>query len=143
MISGVCKPYPAHIRIITVSRRLPVYSEALLVCPSYKGSPALPDGYHCNIAAVPGNTSVPCCHFGHGIVVSYGMSVQDTVTFSSIDGKTAVLAVRRETETVSGRIIDRQEFPVCIPPRLEPSDALACFASLLILDIPLTSDSIS
>ena len=137
----VCGGRP-YVRMITVSQRIPRFADAMIVCPSYRGTPPLPDGFRCNVAALPGNAVIPGLNFGHGAAVSYGMSAQDTVTFSSINKNSSVLAVRREIVTVSGRIIERQEFSVFLPPHLEPSEALAYLSALLILDRPLPSDSI-
>ena len=142
VIHGTGKTYTVHLRAADISRPGQLFADALVVCPSYRGTPPLPAGFHCNIVAVPGKVYIPGLRVCHSVAVSYGMADQDTVTFSSLSGKTGVLSVRREIVTVSGKIIERQDFPpVCLPPRLEPSEALAYFSALLILELPLPCDS--
>lgn len=68
--------------------------------------------------------------------VSFGLSGKDSITVSSLDQSVAVLALQREIVTLSGTILERQEFPVIVPPGIHTSDMMAALGCLLMLDVP-------
>ena len=94
----------------------------------------IPDcaGLRCRFLLLPGGvragfTDAQC-------VVTYGMGVKNTLTLSSIGEDNCILALQREVVTVSGGVLDRQEFKVRAAGGAE--DVLAINGALLLLGLP-------
>ena len=68
--------------------------------------------------------------------VSYGPSPRDSLTVSSREGDRLWVALQREVVTVEGMVVERQEFPVTLPPGEEPLPVLAAAGALLLLGVP-------
>ena len=68
--------------------------------------------------------------------ISYGASPRDSLTISSREGNTLWAALQREVVTVSGRVVERQEFPLTLRPGEEELAALAVAGALTLLDVP-------
>lgn len=106
----------------------------LLIVPGRAGrlGTALPPSGSCGILLIPGALNAPQ-GIRAGKVVKYGMSGDCSVTLSSIGETRSMLSVRRTLPTLSGSVIERQEFPVRHAPRASPEDTIACAAALLML----------
>jgi hypothetical protein len=105
----------------------------LLVLSSRTGR--LPSG-SCGILLVPGQAGDLSAKLRASCVVSYGMSLKDSVTMSSIDEGGLVLSVQRELPTLSGRYLERQDIPVRCQEKAPAEDVLASSAALLLLGVP-------
>ena len=68
-------------------------------------------------------------------VVSYGLSGKDSITVSSLEKDTAVLALQRELMTLGGEVIERQELPVRLPAGSDSEEIMAACGSLLLLGV--------
>jgi len=68
-------------------------------------------------------------------VVSYGLSGKDSITVSSLERDTAVLALQRELMTLGEEVVERQEIPVCVPDGLDSQGIMAVYGGLLIMGI--------
>lgn len=68
--------------------------------------------------------------------VSYGTAPRDSLTISSREGNTLWAALQREVVTVTGRVVERQEFPLVLEPEQEELPALAVAGALILLDVP-------
>ena len=68
--------------------------------------------------------------------VSYGASPRDSLTISSRERGRLWAALQREVVTVDGQVVERQEFPVTLPPGEEALSALAAAGALLLLGVP-------
>ncbi len=75
----------------------------------------------CGILLLPGDGDAE--DFDAGCVVTYGLSPKDTLTLSSIGEEICVAALQRELLTVSGDMLERQEF--MIKTTLRPDSLLA------------------
>jgi len=69
-------------------------------------------------------------------VVSYGMALRNSLTISSLEPDSAVLALQRELPTLTGTVVERQELPLPIPPGTGADTVMALYGSLLLLGIP-------
>ena len=69
--------------------------------------------------------------------VSYGVSPRDSLTISSREGNTLWAALQREVVTVTGQVVERQEFPLVLDREGEELPALAAAGALLLLGVPL------
>ncbi len=69
--------------------------------------------------------------------VSYGVSHRDSLTISSREGNTLWAALQREVVTVTGQVVERQEFPLLVAPGAEELSTLAAAGALLLLGVPL------
>lgn len=68
--------------------------------------------------------------------VSYGVSPRDSLTISSREGDTLWAALQREVVTVTGRVVERQEFPLTLESETGELAALAAAGALILLDVP-------
>lgn len=68
--------------------------------------------------------------------VSYGVSPRDSLTISSREGGTLWAALQREVVTITGRVVERQEFPLALRPGEGDLPALAAAGALILLDVP-------
>lgn len=82
----------------------------------------------CPILLLPGRTVPP--DPAASLVVSYGPSPRDTLTFSSLGDGEMVLALQRELVTLTGRRLERQELALTV--RWEPMLTLAWAGTLLL-----------
>lgn len=62
-----------------------------------------------------------------------GLSSRDALTLSSINGKSAMLALQTEIYTLEGELLERQEIPVSLEEPAEPEAVLAAAGALLLL----------
>ncbi len=83
----------------------------------------------CGILLLPGDADAD--DFDADCVVTYGMSPKNTLTLSSIGEDACVVALQRELLTVSGDMLERQEFKV--KSGMRPESLLAVAGALLIL----------
>ena len=112
-----------------VSERHP----ALLVVSPRAAEQGMPLPRQCRMALVPGALTVP---LRAASAVSYGASPRDSLTISSREGDRLWVALQREVVTVEGMVVERQEFPVTLPPGEEPLPVLAAAGALLLLGVP-------
>ena len=68
--------------------------------------------------------------------MSYGASPRDSLTISSREGDRLWAALQRELVTVGGQVVERQEFPLTLPPGTKELSALAAAGALLLLGVP-------
>lgn len=85
----------------------------------------------CGILLLPGDADAGI--FDAECIVTYGMSPKNTVTLSSINEESCVLALQRELLTIKGDVLERQE--IKIRGGMPPNCLLAVAGSLLILGI--------
>lgn len=96
---------------------------------------AVPPDVSCRVAVVPGQQAATM-PFDAKRVITYGLSVKDTLTVSSAVDNDMALAVQREIVDVSGRRIDRQEIVFTRPRHMGIQQALACVGGMLALGVP-------
>ena len=89
----------------------------------------------CDILLIPGMASKKASSLQPSLVVSYGMSIKDSVTLSSIEKSSLVLSLQRELPTILGHSLERQDIPVSCRDHLSHEDAMAALTTLLILGI--------
>ena len=70
--------------------------------------------------------------------VSYGLSPRDSLTVSSREGTTLWAALQREVVTVTGQVVERQEFPLTLPPGTGELPLLAAAGALVLLGVPVS-----
>jgi len=68
--------------------------------------------------------------------VSYGPGPRNTLTLSSLETGRLGVALQRAMSTVSGALLEQQEFFVPLAPEESPPEALALVGALLLLDLP-------
>ncbi len=91
----------------------------------------------CTILLLPGDrvaSGTESCDtdiFDAECIVTYGMSPKNTITLSSINEETCVLALQRELITTGGDVLERQEIKV--KGGMRPNSLLAVVGTLLIL----------
>ena len=107
-----------------------------LLVLSARAGYAVPPRGRCGTLLVPGQAGDLSARLYADCVVSYGMSLKDSVTISSLDEGGLVLSLQRELPTLSGRYLERQDIPVRSQAPASPEDLLAASAALLLLDIP-------
>jgi len=89
----------------------------------------------CDILLAPGEYASKAAEsINAKYIVSYGMSVRDTITMSSIGENDFVMALQRELVTLGGNILDRQELPIHCKDRLSADKIMAIYGSLLMID---------
>lgn len=66
--------------------------------------------------------------------VSYGLGPQNTLTFSSLEPQSAALALQREVHTLSGALVERQEWVLPYDSAQSPDAYLCQMGALLLLD---------
>ena len=71
-----------------------------------------------------------------GLVVSFGLSVKDSITLSSLAPKQAVLTLQREILCLNGVNLEQQEIPLYIPKGADANRIMAVNAALLLLGLP-------
>jgi hypothetical protein len=94
----------------------------------------------CSIALLPGDAGALPQNDGTnsintGCVVTYGMSPRNTITLSSINESSCVLALQRELLTVTGDVLERQE--IRVEGGMKPESLLAVAGALLICGVKL------
>jgi hypothetical protein len=94
----------------------------------------------CGIALLPGDLGAPAQNAGTnsintGCVVTYGMAPQNTITLSSINESSCVLALQRELLTATGDLLERQE--IRVNGGMKPDSLLAVAGTLLICGVKL------
>lgn len=114
---------PAHARLIPQDRP----ADLLVLAPGWGTESPLP----CRTLLIPGQSDLPALSAAQA--VSYGPSPKDTLTFSSLGAGTLVLSLQRECVTLSGTLLERQEFPV--PDRGGISLTLAWAGTLLLAGV--------
>jgi len=91
----------------------------------------------CHVLLLPGEAQEAIWkQIPSGCVVSFGLSPKDSITVSSIEPSSAVLALQRELVTLGGRVIEQQEIPLSIPKATSARDVTVLASGLLLLGIP-------
>ena len=107
----------------------------LVVSPrAAEGGAELPAA--CRTALLPGDGAGPPRGLEAASAVSYGSAPKNTLTVSSREEGRLWAALQRELVTVEGRVVERQEFPVALPPGVGELAALAAAGALLLLGVP-------
>lgn len=88
------------------------------------------------IVLLPGEAGGLLSGLGASSAVSYGLSPRDSLTVSSREGGKLWAALQRELVTVDGRVVERQEFPLALPPGAGALPALAAAGGLILLGVP-------
>ena len=107
-------------------------SDILVVSPYCDVTAPEYAGLRCRFLLLPGG--VRAGFADAQCVVTYGMGVKNTLTLSSIGEDDCFLALQREVVTVSGGVLDRQEFKVRAAGGAD--DVLAINGALLLLGLP-------
>ena len=68
--------------------------------------------------------------------VSFGLSVKDSITVSSVAPDTAVLALQRELVTLEHQVLEQQEIPLAVPQGTSAAGMMALTGCLLLLGMP-------
>ena len=71
-----------------------------------------------------------------GLVVSFGLSVKDSVTVSSLAPRQALLTLQREILCLNGADLEQQEIPLYVPKGADANRIMAVNAALLLLGLP-------
>jgi len=90
----------------------------------------------CRTALLPGEAGLILSGVQAASAVSYGTGARNTLTLSSREGRRAWAALQRELVTVKGHVVERQEFPLLLPPHQDVGAALAVAGALLLLGVP-------
>ena len=90
----------------------------------------------CRTVLLPGSGADALQGMRAASAVSYGPSPRDSLTISSREGDRLWAALQRELVTVDGQVVERQEFPLTVPPGIRELSALAIAGALLILGVP-------
>lgn len=90
----------------------------------------------CRTVLLPGDAGRLLQGVRAASAVSYGVSPRDSLTISSREGDRLWAALQRELVTVDGQVVERQEFPLTVPPGIRELSALAIAGALLILGVP-------
>ena len=90
----------------------------------------------CRTALLPGDPPLPELELQAASAVSYGAGPRNTLTISSRTGDRLWMALQRELVTVQGQVVERQEFPLAVPPGIQALSALAVAGALLLLGVP-------
>ena len=70
------------------------------------------------------------------LVVSFGLSVKDSITVSSLLPRQAVLTLQREILCLNGVDLEQQEIPLHVPKGADANRVMAVNAALLLLGLP-------
>lgn len=90
----------------------------------------------CRTVLLPGDAGQLLEGVRAASAVSYGASPRDSLTISSREGDKMWAALQRELVTVDGQVVERQEFPLSVPPGTRALSALAVAGALLLLGVP-------
>ena len=90
----------------------------------------------CRTVLLPGDAGQLLEGVRAASAVSYGVSPRDSLTISSREGDRMWAALQRELVTVDGQVVERQEFPLAVPPGTRELSALAVAGALLLLGVP-------
>ena len=108
---------------------------ALLVVSPRAAARGIPVPRQCRTVLLPGGMGGVLPRAASA--VSYGVSPRDSLTISSREGNTLWAALQREVVTVTGQVVERQEFPLVLDREGEELPALAAAGALLLLGVPL------
>ncbi|MCI9158545.1 MAG: hypothetical protein HFF55_06045 [Lawsonibacter sp.] len=109
---------------------------ALLVVSPRAAAEGAPLPSRCRTVLLPGEMGERAVPLHAASAVSYGVSPRDSLTISSREGDTLWAALQRELVTVEGQVVERQEFPLPLPPGAGELTALAAAGALLLLGVP-------
>lgn len=101
--------------------------DLLVVGPEWTG----PVAGRCRALLTPGRVGPGLAQAGW--VVSYGFSPRDTLTLSSVGGRTALVALQRDLVGLDGRRWERQELRVPLPEGATPGQLLAAVGARLLI----------
>ena len=105
----------------------------LLVVSPLAGEEQRPQGSaRCRCLLLPGDAGPLGRQIESEYAVSYGTSPKDTLTFSSLEGDRASLALQRELVTLEGRVVEEQELVLPFSARFPPKTWLAAVGVLLL-----------
>ena len=108
---------------------------ALLVVSPRAAARGIPVPRQCRTVLLPGGMGGVLPRAASA--VSYGVSPRDSLTISSREGNTLWAALQREVVTVTGQVVERQEFPLVLDREGEELPALAAAGALVLLGVPL------
>lgn len=108
------------------------FFDLLLVSPEASGW-AGGCAIQCRTALLPGSAGPLTRVLKANSAVSYGGSVRDTLTISSLEGSQICVALQRDLLTLRGATLDRQEFVLPFPPGEDPNRFLALTGARLLL----------
>lgn len=103
--------------------------DLLVIAPGACGEEAI----CCHTVLLPGGTGGWPSGICARSAVSYGLSGRDTITLSSRDGQRMWVAVQRELVRLDGTVLERQEFPVCVPEGADELQTLALTGAMLLM----------
>ena len=109
---------------------------ALLVVSPGAAAQGLRLPRQCRTVLLPGEMGERAFPIRAASAVSYGVSPRDSLTISSREGGTLWAALQREVVTITGRVVERQEFPLALRPGEGELPALAAAGALILLDVP-------
>lgn len=88
------------------------------------------------ILLVPGSAAAELMPaFQADCVVTYGLSGKDSITLSSLNRHTAVLALQREFRTLLGEMVGQQEIPIRFAHSMSAPTLMAVYGCLYALGI--------
>jgi len=106
--------------------------DLMLIAPSASGW-AGAGSISCRTALLPG-TALPLTRILQAdSAVSYGTSSRDTLTVSSLEQNQISVALQREILTLSGQMLEQQEFVLSVPEHTDPLSFLALTGARLLL----------
>ena len=123
---------------VTAETELAAFSGAydLFIALAADGSSAPSPGLRCRALLVPGDEQIEgVLRIPSQWVVSFGLSGKDSITLSSIEPDASVLALQRELVTLDGRVIERQEIPLPIPPATGAAGLMPMYGALLLMGV--------
>ena len=107
--------------------------DLLVVSPDWRGEDrAVPP---CRAMLVPGRLAELAVGLTASWAVSFGLSPKDTLTLSSLEEGTILLALQREIITLTGQRLDPQEFPLARKDHTALCPILACAGVQLLLGV--------
>jgi len=125
--------------VITQGTRLSDFSDGydLFVALSVDASAPPPVSLSCRALLLPGDAPVELLsQIPSKWATSFGLSVKDSITVSSLGSACAVLALQRELVTLEGAVTEQQEIPLPIPSGASAAEVMALYGSLLLLGVP-------
>ena len=134
-ISALAQGHSAMVRACSHPALLAgINLDLLVVSPGamgWAGAAAL----SCRTALLPGGLSALTRALPAGVILSYGPSPRNTITFSGLSDGRAAVAVQREFTALNGRTVDRQELVLPFDETLTPDLFLALAGAALLLGL--------
>ena len=118
------------------TRRVSPSHPALLVVSPQAAARGVALPGACRTVLLPGDAGELLEGLRAASAVSYGPSPRDSLTISSREEGRLWAALQREVVTVEGQVVERQEFPLPLPPRAPELPTLAVAGALVLLGVP-------